>query len=106
MFSIALIICALMRGHVVAVREFSGKAPEFRYTVCRLLDGTICKITQNCEVIYYANLSEFLQDLRRSSIRDRDAAIMPDPVSEGLFLTGQEAPAVLIDPPARIKLAA
>lgn len=106
MFSIMLIVCALMRGGVVAVREFSGKAPEFRYTVCRLLDGTICKITQNCEVIYYSNLSEFLRNLRRSAIRDRDAAIMPDPVAEGLFLTGREAPAVLIDPPHRIRIAA
>lgn len=35
-----------------------------------------------------------------------DAAIMPDPVAEGLFLTGQEAPAILITPLARIRIAA
>lgn len=105
MFTIMLIVCALMRNNVVAVREFSS-GPELRYTVCRLPDGTVCKITQNCEVKYYANLYEFLRELRRSSIQDRDAAIMPDPVAEGLFLTGQEAPAVLIDPPHRVRIAA
>lgn len=106
MFEMSLIICALMRGHVIAVREFSGRAPEFRYTVSRFPDGTICKISQNCEVNYYSNLYEFLKNLRRSDIRDRDAAIMPDPVAEGLFLTGQEAPAILIDPPHRVRIAA
>lgn len=106
MFEVMLILCALMRGNVVAVREFSGRGPEFRYTVSRFPDGTICKITYKCEVIYYSNLYEFLKNLRRSDIRDRDAAIMPDPAAEGLFLTGQEAPAVLIDPPHRVRIAA
>ena len=107
MFELTLIICALMRGHVVAVRQRkNGK--EYRFTLCHFgPDGTICELNECGQVCYYRNICHAFYILKRKlKSVSYDAAIMPDPVAEGLFLTGQEAPAVLIDPPHRVKIAA
>lgn len=108
MFELALIICALMRNNVVAVRQRKNGV-EYRFTLCHCgPDGTICQLNEAGQVCYYRNIHHVLLVLKHKLKRSvsYDAAIMPDPVAEGLFLTGQEAPAVLIDPPHRIRIAA
>lgn len=107
MFEVMLIVCALMRGHVVAVRQRKNGV-EYRFTLCHCgPDGTICQVNECGQVCYYRNVHHVCAILKRKlKTVSYDAAIMPDPVAEGLFLAGQEAPAVLIDPPARIRIAA
>ena len=109
MFEISLIICALMRGHVVAVRQRKNGV-EYRFTLCHFgSDGTICQLNDCGQICYYRNIHHVYYVLQYKSKRynaSYDAAIMPDPVAEGLFLAGQEAPAVRIDPPHRVRIAA
>lgn len=109
MFELALIICALMRGQVVAVRQRKNGI-EYRFSLCHFgPDGTICQLNDRGQVCYYRNVyhvfSVLVSKQKLKSV-SYDAAIMPDPVAEGLFLAGQEAPAVLIDPPHRVRIAA
>lgn len=107
MFEVMLIICALMRGQVVAVRQHKS-GTEYRFTLCHFgSDGTICQLNDCGQVCYYRNIYHIFAVLKRKlKSVSYDTAIMPDPVAEGLFLTGQEAPAVLIDPPYQVKIAA
>lgn len=107
MFEVMLIICALMRNNVVAVRQ-RRDGVEYRFTLCHFgSDGTICQLNDCGQVCYYRNVYHVFCVLKRKlKNASYDAGIMPDPVSEGLFLTGQEAPAILIDPPRRVRIAA
>lgn len=107
MFEVMLIVCALMRGCTVAVRQRKNGV-EYRFTLCHCGDdGTICQVNECGQVCYYHNVYHVCNILKRKlKSVSYDAAIMPDPQSEGLFLTGQEAPATLIDPPHRTKIAA
>lgn len=106
MFEVMLIVCALMRGHVVAVRQ-RHNGIEYRFTLCHFgSDGTICELNECGQVCYYRNVYHVFAILKHKKDVSYDVAIMPDPTAEGLFLTGQEAPAVLIDPPHRVRIAA
>lgn len=108
MFEVMLIICALMRGHVVAVRQRTNGI-ERRFTLCHFgADGTICQLDECGHVFWHANMLQLWKHLRQAEsagIR-YDAAIIDDLREEQEFLAGREAAAVLIDPPSYIKLAA
>lgn len=109
MFELALIICALMRGHVVAVRQRKNGI-EYRFTLCHFgSDGTICQLNEAGQVCYYRNIQHVFYVLRYNMRRysaSYDAAIIDDVKQEQEFLTGREAAAVLIDPPYRVRIAA
>lgn len=106
MFTITLIICALMRGHVVAVRQ-RRNGIEYRFTLCHFgSDGTICQLNDCGQVCYYRNVYHVFSVLKRKKSVSYDAAIIDDLREEQEFLAGREAAAVLIDPPSYIKLAA
>lgn len=106
MFEISLIICALMRGHVVAVRQRKN-GTEYRFTLCHCGDdGTICQVNDHGQVCYYRNIDHVFSVLKRKKSVSYDAAIIDDLREEQEFLAGREAAAVLIDPPACIRIAA
>ena len=108
MFELTLIICALMRGHVVAVRQRkNGK--EYRFTLCHFgPDGTICELNECGQICYYRNIYHVFAVLSRKLCTNLsyDAAIIDDVKQEQEFLAGHEAAAKLIDPPHRVKIAA
>lgn len=106
MFEVMLIICALMRNNVVAVRQRKNGA-EYRFTLCHLgSDGTICQLNDCGQVCYYRNIYHIFSVLKRKlKSVSYDAAIIDDLREEQEFLSGREARAILIDPPVRIKAA-
>lgn len=107
MFEVILIVCALMRGHVVAVRQRTNGI-ERRLTLCHFgSDGTICRLDEDGHIFWYSNLWQLWQQLKQAESKGicYDAAIIDDVKEEQEFLAGREAAAVLIDPPVRIKAA-
>lgn len=107
MFEISLIISALMRGHVVAVRQRKNGA-EYRFTFCHVgADGTICQLDDCGQICYYRNIHHVFYVLKyKLKSVSYDAAIIDDVKQEQEFLAGREAAAVLIDPPHRVRIAA
>jgi len=106
MFELALIICALMRNNVVAVRQRKNGA-EYRFTLCHFgSDGTICQLNDCGQVCYYRSMHHVFSVLKRKlkSVA-YDAAIIDDVKEEQEFLAGREAAAKLIDPPPFLKAA-
>ena len=106
MFAIMLIVSALMRNNVVAVRQRTNGA-EYRFTLCHCgSDGTICQLNDCGQVCYYRNIYHVFFVLKRKlKSVSYDAAIIDDLREEQEFLSGREAAAKLIDPPACIKVA-
>ena len=102
--SIACILCALMRNHVVAVISSGGA----RFTLARFPTGHICRLNRAAGPLWYRNLSDLARALRKARELGYyyDPAIIDDPREEGEFLVGNEAAAKLIDPPPFLKLAA
>lgn len=102
--SIACILCALMRGHVVAVISSGGA----RFTLARLPSGHVCRLSNGTGPLWYRNLSDLARTLQkgRNLGYHYDPAVIDDPREEGEFLVGNEAAAQLIDPPPFLKLAA
>lgn len=106
MFELALIVCALMRNNVVAVRQRKNGA-EYRFTLCHFgPDGTICQLNDCGQVCYYRNIDHVFSVLKRKKSVSYDAAIIDDLREEQEFLAGREAAAQLIDPPHRVRVAA
>lgn len=104
MFSISLIICALMRGHVVAVRQRKNGV-EYRFSLCHFgTDGTICQLNDCGQICYYRNIFHVFSVLKRKKSVSYDAAIIDDVKQEQEFLAGREAAAKLIDPPPFLKI--
>ena len=107
MFSVMLIVSALMRNNVVAVRQRKN-GTEYRFTLCHFgADGTICQLNDCGHVCYYRNIYHVFAVLKRKlKSVSYDAAIIDDLREEQEFLAGREAAAKLIDPPPFLKLAA
>lgn len=108
MFSIALIICALMRGRIVAVIETDRVGHEVsRYTVTPFIFsrgalfvnfGSKCDITPNLSVLW-----DRLRSKQEAGIRFSAGII--DESQEESFIYGQDVNMSLINPPACIKAA-
>ena len=107
MFSIMLIVCALMRGRVVAVIENDRNGHEVsRYTITPHIFsrgalfvnyGSKCGITQNISVLWDRFRTKQENGIRFS------AGIL-DESQEESFIDGQDVNMALINPP--VKLAA
>lgn len=107
MFSIMLIVCALMRGQVVAVIENDRNGYEVsRYTITPHIFsrgalfvnyGTKCNITPNLSVLW-----DRLRGKHENGIRFESGIIQDQ--DEESFIYGQAVNMALIDPP--VKLAA
>lgn len=105
MFELTLIVCALMRGHVVAVRQRKNGV-EYRFSLCHFgTDGTICQLNDCGQICYYRNIFHVFSVLKRKKSVSYDAAIIDDVKQEQEFLAGREAAAKLIDPPPFLKAA-
>lgn len=104
MFELTLIVCALMRGHVVAVRQRKNGV-EYRFSLCHFgTDGTICQLNDCGQICYYRNIFHVFSVLKRKKSVSYDAAIIDDVKQEQEFLAGREAAAKLIDPPPFLKI--
>lgn len=104
MFELTLIVCALMRGQVVAVRQRKNGV-EYRFSLCHFgTDGTICQLNDCGQICYYRNIFHVFSVLKRKKSVSYDAAIIDDVKQEQEFLAGREAAAKLIDPPPFLKI--
>lgn len=101
---ITCILHALMRGHVVAVMSSGGA----RFTLARLPSGHICRLSCGAGPLWYRNLADLARALQKGHELGYhyDPAVIDDVKEEGEFLAGNEAAAVLIDPPPFLRLAA
>lgn len=108
MFSVMLIVCALMRGQVVAVVECDRNGHEVsRYTVTPFIFsrgalfvnfGSKCDITPNLAVLW--NRFRIKQE---NGIRFTAGIIQEQ--DEESFIYGQDVKTALIDPPPFLKAA-
>lgn len=108
MFEVMLIVCALMRGCIVAVVECDRNGHEVsRYTITPhifsrgglfLNFGSKCDITPKLSVLW-----DRLRAKQEAGIRFSAGII--DESQEESFICGQDVNMTLIDPPACIKAA-
>ena len=109
MFELTLIVCALMRGHVIAVIETDRVCCEVsRYTITPHIFsrgalfvnfGSKCDITPRLAVLWNR-----LRNKQEAGIRFSAGII--DESQEESFIYGQDVRLTLIDPPHRVRIAA